>query len=72
MNQNQQLIKYLKSRSRKGITQFEADVLLGIARLSERVRECEAMGYIFHKRWEQKQGRFRQVRFKRYWLIKEK
>jgi len=41
--QNQRLLSYLK-KNRKGITTMEAFSELGICRLSERIRELEAIG----------------------------
>ena len=48
MNQREALVKYLR-RNKTGITVWTAMQDLGIARLSERVRELEADGYEFHR-----------------------
>ena len=44
MTQNGRLLNYLETHS-NGITQLESFNTLGIARLSERIRELEALGY---------------------------
>lgn len=49
MKQLEELRKYFKRESR--LTQHQATIQLGIARLSERIRELEAQGWEFeHKR----------------------
>ena len=44
MTQNGRLLNYLETHS-NGITQLESFNTLGIARLSERIRELDALGY---------------------------
>ena len=44
MTQNERLLNHLKAG--KSITQLEAFNLLGICRLSERVRELESLGHV--------------------------
>lgn len=46
LTQNQTLIKHLE---RKPITTLEATFKYKICRLSERIREIEAMGYSIHR-----------------------
>ena len=57
MNQREALIKYLR-RNKSGITVWTAMQELGIARLSERVRELEAAGYAFHRNTLTGEGRY--------------
>lgn len=46
MSQNAKLLTFLQSG--RGITQLEAFNTLGIARLSERCRELEALGWVIN------------------------
>lgn len=44
-SQNQKLLKYVVNHN--SITQREAMIILGIGRLSERIRELESKGVVF-------------------------
>ncbi len=71
MNQREALVKYLR-RNRTGITVWTAMQDLGIARLSERVRELEADGYEFHRHTLTGDGRYgHPVRVTKYKLMRE-
>ena len=50
MSQNQRLLAYLKSHKR-GITQGEAHIHLGIQRLSERIAEIEGNRWWNSTKW---------------------
>ena len=70
MNQRQALLRYLKTHKR-GITQLDAINKLGIARLSERVRELEKIGAVIEHRAEQRINRHGNMcRYVRYILVK--
>ena len=56
MKQIPRILEYLKTH--QGITQKEASDHLGCMRLSERIRELDAMGYKIEKRWEEGVNRF--------------
>ena len=76
-SQNQRLLAYLKSHKR-GITQGEAHIHLGILRLSERIRELESIGtysiygfdadYIILRERERVKGRYGVATVTRYRL----
>ena len=71
MNQREALVKYLR-RNKSGITVWTAMQELGIARLSERVRELEAAGYAFHRNTLTGEGRYgHPVRVIKYTLKRE-
>lgn len=61
--QNGKLLAYLE-RHPEGVTQLEAFTALGICRLSERVREIEALGYLISHEPEKTAGGARVVRYK--------
>ena len=68
MNQKQAVLQYLK-RHKRGITQLEAVVKLGILRLSERCRELESEGYRIGRETEKKIGAYgHSVRYTRYFM----
>ena len=70
MSQNRALIKHLKS-NRRGITQMEAFTVLGVCRLSERIRELEASGYVLIRIREEGTNRHgNAIRYVRYKLVK--
>ena len=50
MTQNARLLNFLESHP-EGITQLGSFGILGICRLSERVRELERLGYIIDHEW---------------------
>lgn len=58
MNQKQALLKYLRIRPRAGITQLDASQVLGIQRLSERIRELEALGHVIDRTRERVINRY--------------
>lgn len=69
MNQQKAVLQYLKSHKR-GITQFEAVIKLGVLRLSQRIAELESQGYIIAREAEKKIGTYgHTVRYTRYWLV---
>ena len=47
--QNSRLTSYLRRSGSSGVTQVSALTNCGIMRLSERIRELEAMGFEFHR-----------------------
>lgn len=63
MTQNGRLLNWLETHP-GGITQLEAFNTLGICRLSERIREIEALDYIIEHRPEKTNGGARIVRYK--------
>ena len=67
MTQLETLKSYFKRR--KTLTQMEAFNALGITRLSERVRELEAAGYIFARKPETVASRYGSARVVRYQLV---
>jgi hypothetical protein len=71
MNQKIALLNYLKRN--KGITTWVAMDQLGIARLSERIRELESDGHKIGRESLHGEGRYgNPVRVTKYRLIKEK
>jgi hypothetical protein len=68
-NQRQDIVKFLSGR-KKGITNYEAVVLLGIMCFWKRKQELEDEGYIFKDQWEERFGKRGLKRYKRYWLVK--
>ena len=68
MSQKNEVLKYLK-RHKKGITVWTA-FELGVTRLSERIRELEADGFLFDRTALYGENRFgNRVRIIRYTLI---
>ena len=53
MSQNSRLLNYLEIHD--GVTTYEATLILGICRLSERIRELERLRYSFTRTKEKKQ-----------------
>ena len=62
MTQNAKLIRWLETHD--GITTFEATVQLGICRVSERIRECERLGWVFEHTPEKTPSGARVVRYR--------
>lgn len=62
MKQNARLIDYLEHH-RAGITQLEAFNTLQICRLSERIRELEALDYLIEHQPERTAGGARVIRY---------
>lgn len=68
MNQKEAVIKYCRTH-KKGITVWTA-FEIGVTRLSERIRELEADGWLFHREPFYGENRFgNRVRIIRYTLI---
>jgi len=63
MTQNARLLAYLEAHP-GGITQLEAFNALGCCRLSERVREIEALGYVLAHDAERTQSGARVIRYR--------
>ena len=63
MTQKSKLLAYLESHP-QGITQLEAFNTLGCCRLSERVRECEHLGWVFSHTPEKTKNGARVIRYK--------
>jgi len=69
VNQKTRLRMYMARHREKGITQLEAGDLLGIQRLSERIREMERDGDLIIRRTVRVPNRFRDTCYvTRYWL----
>jgi len=62
VSQNAKLLSYLERHN--GITTFEATLQLGICRLSERVREIEALGYVLAHDAERTPSGARVIRYR--------
>jgi len=62
MSQNAKLIRYCEAHD--GITTFEATLQLGICRISERIRECERLGWVFSHTPEKTPSGARVVRYR--------
>lgn len=69
MSQNAKLISYLSQHG--SITTLEAVQELGVLRLSERVRECERLGWVFAHTRTQVPTRDGHAYVTRYSLIRE-
>lgn len=68
--QKQRILDYVKEF--KSISRREAFLDLGIAELSSRIGELEAMGHRFDRKTEVSQNRYgEEVTYTRYTLIKE-
>lgn len=69
MNQQTAIIKYL--RRNRGITTWTA-MEIGVARLSERIRELEAKGYKFQRERLRGEGRYgNPVHVTKYRMVSE-
>lgn len=61
--QNAKLLSYLESHA-GGVSQLEAFNMLGICRLSERVREIEALGFVLSHTPEKTPSGARVIRYR--------
>ena len=68
--QCQRVLKYMESHV--GITQKQADDMLGVSRLSGRVFELKEQGYAITYVWKKVKNRYgEECRVKEYRLVKE-